>query len=416
LLAPFIATYAQDAEDDDESIFELSPFTIQEDEAIGYQALSTLAGTRIKTDLRDLGAGIQVMTQEFLEDTGATDAATLLAYGLNTEILGEQGNYSGHGLGDTRVQRAQPHLGANRIRGLTSATVTRDFFQTEMPFDAYNTTSVTINRGPNAILFGTGNPAGIINNATKQASLAKEFGQVGIRLGERSSYRFTGDYNMVLIEDTLALRFNYLNEDYNFHQEPSFKNDKRYSVALTAILAENEGSNFLGRTILRANWEDGRIKSSPVRTIPPKDEISDWFDATRHAHKVAFIEELTGVNIAGFVDGTGDAPFVPKFTIGERPDGRRYGWVGTNLANAYVGSSLGGMALVYADINSTEPTIGMPGRPEVQGQVQQVQWNRSECCSGEFHGRGFYGAQVSDSVYRGEAQAPGDAVSKSRSS
>ena len=36
-------TYAQD--EDDDSIFELSPFTIQEDEAVGYQALSTLAGT-----------------------------------------------------------------------------------------------------------------------------------------------------------------------------------------------------------------------------------------------------------------------------------------------------------------------------------------------------------------------------------
>ena len=326
LLTPFIALYAQDAEDDDESIFELSPFTIQEDEAIGYQALSTLAGTRIKTDLRDVGAGIQVITQEFLNDTGATDAATLLAYGLNTEILGEQGNYSGNGLGDIRVMRAQPHLSAQRIRGLQGATVTRDFFQSEMPFDSYNTTSVTINRGPNAILFGTGSPAGIINNTTKQASLAKDFGQVGIRAGEISSYRFTGDYNKVLVEGRLALRLNYLNEKTNFHQEPAFEDDKRVSLALTAILAENENSNFLGRTIFRANWESGRIDASPVRTIPPKDEISDWFDATRHAGKVAFIEDLTGVDIAGFVDGTGDAPFVPKFTIGEREDGRRRGW------------------------------------------------------------------------------------------
>ena len=387
MLTPFIALYAQDAEDDDESIFELSPFTIQEDEAIGYQALSTLAGTRIKTDLRDLGAGIQVITQEFLNDTGATDAATLLAYGLNTEIIGEQGNYSAHGIGDIRVNRAQPHLSANRIRGLTGATVTRDFFQTEMPFDAYNTTSVTINRGPNAILFGTGNPAGIINNATKQASLAKEFGQVGIRVGERSSYRFTGDYNMVLIEDTLALRLNYLNEDYNFHQEPSFKNDKRYSVALTAILAENEGSNFLGRTILRGNWEDGRIRSSPVRTIPPKDEISDWFDATRHAPVADTIRNLTGVRIPGFVDGTVDpdrpwlsGPFVPKYINNSRTavvlntNGRVQGGPfdgGTSMPpRSFVTGAAGGMILVYADIDSTEPTIGIPGRPEVQGQYQ----------------------------------------------
>lgn len=414
LLTPFIALYAQQAEDDDESIFELSPFTIQEDEAIGYQALSTLAGTRIKTDLRDIGAGIQVITQEFLEDTGATDAATLLAYGLNTEILGEQGNYSGHGLGDTRVQRAQPHLGAQRIRGLTSATVTRDFFQTELPFDTYNTTSVTINRGPNAILFGTGNPAGIINNATKQASLAKEFGQVGIRVGERSSYRFTGDYNKVLIEDRLALRFNYLNEDYNFHQEPSYENDKRYTIALTAILAENENSNFLGRTILRGNWEDGRIRASPVRVIPPKDEISDWFDATRHAPVADIIRNLTGVIIPGFVDGTVDpdrphlsGPFVPKYINNSRVavvrntngnvQGGPFGGGTSMPPRAFVSASAGGMALVYADIDSTEPTIGIPGRPEVQGQFQRVEWHTSECCADL---RSRYFSQVSDSMYR----------------
>ncbi|MCH2387354.1 MAG: hypothetical protein MK240_04040, partial [Opitutales bacterium] len=72
------------AQDDAEEVFELSPFTIDADDSVGYQAISTLAGTRIKTDLRDIGAAISVITPEFLEDTGAVDAATVLSYSLNT--------------------------------------------------------------------------------------------------------------------------------------------------------------------------------------------------------------------------------------------------------------------------------------------------------------------------------------------
>ena len=78
---------AQDDSSGDDEVYELSPFSIQADASEGYSATSTLAGTRLKTDLRDLGAAISVLTPQMFEDTGATDAETILAYGLNTEIL-----------------------------------------------------------------------------------------------------------------------------------------------------------------------------------------------------------------------------------------------------------------------------------------------------------------------------------------
>jgi outer membrane receptor protein involved in Fe transport len=135
---------AQEDEDDDEEVFDLSPFTVQEDEAIGYQALSTLAGTRIKTDLRDVGAAISVITQEFMEDTGATDAGTLLSYGLNTEVSGKQGNFAGPSLGgagginagDPTLdnQRANPQENAQRVRGLAAASITPGIFPDRYTF------------------------------------------------------------------------------------------------------------------------------------------------------------------------------------------------------------------------------------------------------------------------------------------
>jgi len=171
------------AQEDAEEVFELSPFTIDAQDSVGYQAVSTLAGTRIKTDLRDLGAAISVITPEFLEDTGAVDAATVLSYSLNTEVSGEQGNFAG-GV-DTGDDRSNPAVNGQRIRGISAASLTRGYFLTDIPFDSYNTSRITINRGPNSLLFGVGNPGGVINNQVKLATLGDNFGQIRLRLGER---------------------------------------------------------------------------------------------------------------------------------------------------------------------------------------------------------------------------------------
>ena len=68
-----LALVAQD-EEDEEEIYELSPFTIAEEEDVGYLATTTLAGTRLNTPLRDVGSAISVLTEELFDDTGATDA------------------------------------------------------------------------------------------------------------------------------------------------------------------------------------------------------------------------------------------------------------------------------------------------------------------------------------------------------
>ncbi|MBM3844128.1 MAG: hypothetical protein FJ397_12865, partial [Verrucomicrobia bacterium] len=56
----------------------LSPFVVEEAQDRGYAATSTLAGTRLRTDLRDVGAAISVVTSQFLLDTGSTNARDFL--------------------------------------------------------------------------------------------------------------------------------------------------------------------------------------------------------------------------------------------------------------------------------------------------------------------------------------------------
>ena len=49
---------------------ELSPFVVTTDKENGYAAKETLAGTRMRMDLRDVGASLTILTPEFLRDLG----------------------------------------------------------------------------------------------------------------------------------------------------------------------------------------------------------------------------------------------------------------------------------------------------------------------------------------------------------
>src|SRR4051794_4756184 len=73
----------------------LSPFVVTSGEDTGYQATDSLAGTRLRTPLKNIAASISVVTPDFLQDTGATNLADLLVYTTGTEVTGIGGNFGG---------------------------------------------------------------------------------------------------------------------------------------------------------------------------------------------------------------------------------------------------------------------------------------------------------------------------------
>ena len=265
------------AQEDEDEVYDLSPFEVSEDEDIGYLATSTLAGSRLKTDLRDLGSAIQVVTKEFMEDTGSTDIKGILVYTTNTEVGGIDGNYSGTSTagGQTTERRVlQNPSGSTRVRGLNTADLTREFFATDIPMDSYNTSRVDIQRGPNSILFGLGSPAGIINNSLIEPTLGPGGTELSFRGGRWGSLRSKIDIDKTLINGTLGVRIAALNEDQEFRQDPAFEEDKRIYFAgkWTPNLFEE------GRTTIKLSYENGEIDANRPRTTPPKDLISPWFD------------------------------------------------------------------------------------------------------------------------------------------
>ena len=353
------------AQEEEEEIFELSPFTVEFDEIEGYQATNTLAGSRLKTPLRDVGSAISVMTEQFFEDTGATDAATALAYGLNTEVGGVFGNFAGSGFdrrnqrSDTDNSRVNPQ-GNQRIRGLGVATLTRDFYLTEIPFDSYNSSRATINRGPNAILFGVGTPGGILNNTLNTANLGDDFGEIQIRLGKNRTHRESLDINRVLVKDRVALRIAALNDDTLYQQDPAFKRDNRIYAALRVVLLENADSPYIGPTILKGHLENGAINSNPPNVLPPNNIYHTWWDGVQVDY-----EKYTGVAV---FDRLLPPNFVPRFTANTLVD--------TSVPDMLTVADIPNFiqaALVYGDANQG-PTPGFssqfPNAHGFQGRVR----------------------------------------------
>ena len=263
--------------DADEPIV-MSPFVVDATEDKGsYQATATLAGTRLRTELKDVGSAVSVVTSQFLQDTGAKSNQDLLVYTAGTEVGGVRGNFAGTGNG-RQLNESDKLLAPNantRVRGLAAADNTRDFFLTDVPWDGYNVGRVDIQRGPNSILFGMGSPAGIINSSTDQAGFKNE-GKVEARFDNEGSVRGHLNVNQVLLKNELALRFAALDDHTKYRQKPAFNRDERVYGALRydpAFLKKNGMT-----TSLRVNFEHGSIHANRPRNLTPADQITPWFD------------------------------------------------------------------------------------------------------------------------------------------
>lgn len=263
----------------DDEVLQLSPFTVTASDNVGYQATSTLAGTRIRTDLADIGSSISVLTKEFLQDVGGHNNETVLVYAVNTEVAGPRGNFSGANRGgneghiDELSAFANPN-GNTRVRGLISADNTRNFFLSDIPWDGYNIDRVDLQRGPNAILFGLGSPAGVINASTTAATFQNK-GSLEATFDEFGTQRYALDYNRTLLDRELAVRVSLLDNRQKFQQDPAFSHDRRAYGALKFAPAALNRNGMLFE--VSGNLEHGEINSNRPRQVTPEDNISQFW-------------------------------------------------------------------------------------------------------------------------------------------
>jgi hypothetical protein len=260
------------ASSDQEEPTVLSPFVVDAAEDQGsYKANSTLAGTRVRTDLKDVSSAITVVTAQFLQDTGATNAEDLLVYTPSTEVSGLRGNFSG--AAGTAVAQENTVSNTTRVRGLDQADNTRDYFLTDIPWDSFDVGRVDLQRGPNSILFGTGSPAGIVNVSTNGASFNNSYNLTN-RMDEYGSLRDSATINQEIIPGVLAIRLAILQDDEKYEQSDAFNNTKR---TYGAFRFDPKIFGKDSHTSIRGNFERGQQTSDNPRSLPPTDEITPWF-------------------------------------------------------------------------------------------------------------------------------------------
>jgi len=336
----------------DEELEELSPFSVTGAGDIGYQATSTLAGTRVRADLRDIGSAISIVNEEFLRDTDSTELRDVLLFTPNTEVGGISGNFSGSqgfGAGNPipELEISQQQGGITRIRGLAAADLTRNYFIMEIPFDTYNVDRVEVQRGANSALFGLGSPGGIVNHSLVQADFLRNRGRIKFETDEFGSDRTSFRINHILWEDRLSVFVAGLNDDQRFQQSEAFSRDRRIFGAIKFKANEN--------VILRGNIEFGDRDRAAPDFVPPNDGISPWLDIgaptfDSPAEAGAFFRSAddvrAGVNNNQFfgVAGGVSSGFLSFFNDPTSPD-----------------STFGGQAFVRRDRGLSNPFPATPG-------------------------------------------------------
>lgn len=260
------APQAPSADSPREDVVELSPFTVSTTQDRGYTAQSSLGGSRLNTSLKDVASPTSAFTQQFLEDLAVTNLDALAPYMLSTEIdFGEES-----GSQNATIDNNSRPL---RMRGIKGGTISVNFFKSPYRIDTFNTERVDQSRGPNAVLFGIGDPGGIINVSTKRAILSQSKGSIGLTARSHQSDRAEFDYNQPLWRDRMAFRFAASRERSNTWRNYEHDDEDRLFGTLKFRLAP--------RTELSLEVEQADIDKATKRSYTAYDGYTIWRDAGR---------------------------------------------------------------------------------------------------------------------------------------
>ncbi len=199
-LLPFTG-YAQDSSESDENedneIATLNPFEVTTSGDSRYFATNSIAGTRVDYRIQDIPISIEVITSEFIEDTGSVDLRESLRYSAGI-VLQSQNDALSQPFSDTGGVHNPEGVTNNKtntsikIRGFVTDNVLRSGYRRQHATDAINIDRIEVVRGPNALLYGIGNFGGIVNYLAKRP-LPEQRTELGFTVGSDEFYRFTVD-------------------------------------------------------------------------------------------------------------------------------------------------------------------------------------------------------------------------------
>ena len=292
----------KDAIPADKEVVTLSPFEVKADTK-GYYNANTMSGTRFNSKLSDLGASVTVMTKEQMTDFAMLDINDVFNYVAGAEGTGTFTSVTVDRNGSVSDGVQLDPNNANRIRGLASANISFGNYETmgRVPVDPINIDGIEVSRGPNANVFGLGNPSGTLNQVPSSANLSRERSFVQFRADSYDGYRTAIDLNRTLIKGRLAVRFSAVNQHDGFIRKPSGVDTERYNGMIKYQPFKN--------TTISASLSYYHSYGNRPNSIPPRDSISYWLASGKPTwDPVAQVVHVNGTTLGPFTASTYNGP------------------------------------------------------------------------------------------------------------
>ncbi len=236
---------------------ELSPFLVKGE--TGWDVTETLAGTRLKADVRDIATQIEGFTKDFMEDFALNSFNEALIYSINAENESEYFREN--------AESATNNLDGGRIRGLGAAVKSRGLFNSSFRSDNYNSGDTIVASGANGVLFGLTSAPGIYDTTPSQAEM-KNSARVRLQYSSEDSKRTELNINRVIVPNKLSLRLDYMWQEAETFRKPNHDHQKRITFSTTV--------RPFRHTQFRASWEEIRQDANLAPPSLAIDKVSLW--------------------------------------------------------------------------------------------------------------------------------------------
>ncbi|HVT72742.1 MAG TPA: TonB-dependent receptor [Lacunisphaera sp.] len=266
---PVPVTTNSNSSSNSDEVVELSPFQVTANNK-GYYSANTMSGTRFNTKLDDLASSITVMTKEQMSDFAMLDANDVFLYVAGTEGTGTYTDFTLDRNGSLADNVQLNPTQANRVRGIAPANTSLGNIETmgRVPVDPITIDALEISRGPNANVFGLGNPSGTVNQVPATANLSHDRSTAEARIDSYGGWRSSLDLNRVLIKGKLAIRASAVYQEDEFERKPSGVKTERYNGML-------KYQPFKYTTISWSSFNYHAYGNRP-NALPPRDNLSYW--------------------------------------------------------------------------------------------------------------------------------------------
>jgi outer membrane receptor protein involved in Fe transport len=212
VLLPMTFGQGSDPSGGGEDVFHLDPFEVAADAVDGYSATTAMTATKIGALIKETPLNVQVLTSEFIEDTGMQEFAEITRYStsfsadaLNASNFNSKLN---EGQGREKLQFVllfegqRPLYNDNgvRLRAFRISNILRNGLPRSGNHSLKGVDRVEIVKGPVAIFFGQSQPGGAINYVTKRPTDELSF-KVSGQMGAYDLRRWDLDANIPVLEN-----------------------------------------------------------------------------------------------------------------------------------------------------------------------------------------------------------------------